>query len=160
MSFLSLIIFALKFILSYMNSCTPILFFLFFPDCSFFFLTWGVLPLQYCVCFCYTMKWISYMHTYIASLSDPLPTPSVVSIWVTTEHQAEIYSKFALHIYFIHGSAHRSIWFTNSSHPPPPPHVWLLCLHFHSCPAHRFSCIIFQDSIYMHKYIIIVFLMI
>ena len=119
--------------------------FLFLSD---FFLTWVVLALQYCVCFCYTMKWISYMYTHIASLLGPLPTPSILSFWVATEHQAELYSKFALAIYFTHGSAHRSIWFTNSCHPSPPPHIWLLWLHFHSCPANRFSCIIFQDCAY------------
>ena len=34
----------------------------------------GVVSLQYCVSFCYTMKWISYMYTYIPYLLNLPPT--------------------------------------------------------------------------------------
>ena len=65
------------------------------------------------MCFCCTMKWISYMYTYIPSLLDlsstPLPHPTHLGC-----HRAPswppcaIYSRFPLAICFTHGSVFMS----------------------------------------------------
>ena len=63
---------------------------------SFYFIE-GITALQCCVSFCYTMKWISYMHTSTPSLLG-LPPPH--SIQVTTEHWAPCaIQKDSTHIY-------------------------------------------------------------
>ena len=41
---------------------------------SFFYSNWSKIALQRCVSFCCTMKWISYMYTYVPSLLDHPPT--------------------------------------------------------------------------------------
>ena len=113
----------------------------YFSPCLLF--NWGIVILQYCVSFCCTMKWISYMYTYIPSL---LSLPYIPPIWVITEHRAELpalCSRFPLAICFIHGSAYTSIPISQliptslvSTH-----HSLHLCLY--SCPANRFTYTIF-----------------
>ena len=60
-----------------------------FPNTVFFFLNWSLIAIQCCINFCYTMKWISYMYTYIPSLLDlPIPTPLSHHRWA--HHLAEL----------------------------------------------------------------------
>ena len=55
----------------------------------FFFLNWSLTALQCCINFCYMMKWISSIYTYIPSLSDlPIPTPLSHHRWA--HHLAEL----------------------------------------------------------------------
>ena len=35
------------------------------PSCSFYFLSWSITDLQYCVSFRYTAKWFSYTHAHM-----------------------------------------------------------------------------------------------
>ena len=51
------------------NNCVFVLFFY-----------WDIVVLQCCVSFCYTMKWISCMYTYIPSLLDFPPTTPIAPI--------------------------------------------------------------------------------
>ena len=58
--------------------------------CFFLFSNWDIIASRFCVSFCCTIKCISYGCTYIPFL---LAVPSILSIlhiYVTTEHQAEL----------------------------------------------------------------------
>ena len=76
-----------------------------------FIFNWRITALQRCVSLCCT-TWISYKYTYIPSLESPsLPIPSL-SLWVTTEHRAELpvlHSCFLLPLCFTHGSVYMSV---------------------------------------------------
>ena len=56
---------------------------------SFFFFIGVLLPCN--AESCCTMKWISYMHTYILSSLSLLPIPPIPSLQVITDHWAEDY---------------------------------------------------------------------
>ena len=97
------------------------------------FYNWSLVPLQWCASFCCTVKWISFVCTYIPS--------------VTTEHWVEFpvpYSRFSLVIYAIRSSLWMSIPISQFIPPSPFPPWYLyifslyLCLYF--CFANRFIC--------------------
>ena len=52
---------------------------------------WSIVDLQCCVSFCHTVKWISYMYTYVHSFLDSFPSPSYSSqltwIWPNSGRQ-------------------------------------------------------------------------
>ena len=55
-----------------------------------FIFYWTIIPLQYCASFCYTIKWISYMNTYIPSVLNLPTNPSIPSLWVIIQHRVEL----------------------------------------------------------------------
>ena len=74
------------------------------------FFYWSVIALQCCVSFCDTMKWVSYMYTYIPFLLNAflsLPSPHS-STQVITEYPVELPSSFPLAVYLTLGSVHMS----------------------------------------------------
>ena len=77
-----------------------------FSLCLLTFFYWSIIALQCYVSFCWTMKRIRYIHTYVYSfcLGPPFPMPPIS---VITEHWAELlvpYSWFLLSIYCTHSS--------------------------------------------------------
>ena len=114
---------------------------------------WSIIALQCCASFFCTMKWISYVYTYIPSLMSLPPSPtSNPPTQVITGHWGELpvlYSRFPLAIYFTHGHAavhgvtksqtRLSNWTTFAymstlisqfvPHSPSPTHIYSLCLH-------------------------------
>ena len=101
---------------------------------------------QFCMSFCCTMKWVSFLKTYI-------PTPL---FYVIKERRAEPLVLYVdshclsishMIVYLCHTQP------PNSSHPPLPalcPQVSSLHLHLYSCPETRFIRTIFLDSTCMH----------
>ena len=89
------------------------------------------------VSFYCTGKWISHTYTYTLSFLDFLP------IWVATEYWIEfpeLYNKFSLVIYFIHGI--NSIYICQQL-ILPYPHPW--CSYV--CSAPLCLCLCFADKI-------------
>ena len=72
------------------------------------------------------------------------------------------YFKLPLAIYFTYGNKYVSMLFSQiKSHPlllPLCPKVFSLCLCCLCCPAHKLISTIFLDPIYMHLYMIFIFL--
>ena len=114
---------------------------------------WSIVALQYCVRFYCTIKWISYMYTYIASFWD------FFLIYVTTEHWVEfsvLYGRFSLVIYFIYSinGVHMSIPISQFIPPFFPPwclYVQLSHLVLCFCFVNKIIYTIFLDSRYMHN---------
>ena len=81
----------------------------------------------------------------------PSPSSPVPPVQVITEHQAKLpvpYSRVLLAVCLTHGSEYMSIPISQPPHSPAPcPHVCYLHLHLYSCPADRFICTIFLDSL-------------
>ena len=124
---------------------------------KFFFFNWGIVALQCCVSFCYTMNWISYMYTYIPSLLDlpPTPTPNPTHLG---HHRAPSWAPCVIQqvptSYLFYTWQCRYVNPNLSIHPTPPslfpcPHIHSLQLRLYSCPANRFIYTIFLDSTYM-----------
>ena len=113
-----------------------------------------IISLHYCVHFCCTTKWISYMYTYVPSFLNLSLTPHPTPLG-HLENWAELlvlHSSFPLAIHHTHGSVCASMMLSRLIPPspsPPCPQVCSrrLCLYF--CPANRFINTIFLDSIYM-----------
>ena len=91
------------------------------------------------------------MCTYIPSLLSPPPNLTPLGC-----HRAQSWApctiQQVLTSYFPHGSVYVSTLVSQFVLPSPPLsplclHVCSLCLCFHSCPANRFSCTIFLDSL-------------
>ena len=129
-------------------------FFYFFPlECNCFtnlcsfLLCYGVSQLCVCVCVCTKPpSWISL---------PPPPTSSHLSRSSQSIYLSSlcyIAAPFQLSILYI--VVYMCLFYSfNISHPPlfcpcPPVHSLHLCLY--PCPANKFKCTIFRDSIYMH----------
>ena len=104
-----------------------------------FFLNWSIITLQCCVSFCYTMKWVSYMYTYIPSFGafPPPHHPSFLGghrAWswspCATEQLPTSYLYYMLVCIYINPSVpiHHIL-------SPLCPHVCSLHLCFYSCPV-------------------------
>ena len=119
----------------------------------------GITALQYCITFCYTTKWLSYMYAYFSFPPHPgppshcLPPPShpFRSDRALTELPM-LYTWLTLDICFTHGSVYMLIPISQFIPSAPFPLTLVcpsLCLHLCSCPIYRFICTIFLDSTYM-----------
>ena len=102
----------------------------FLENILFSYFNWSIIALQYCVSFPCTVKWISYMYTYILSLSDVSPTPTPHPTHLS-HHRAPhralcVYSSFPQAIYFTHGSVHMSVLLSQFIPLSPPVCTWPL----------------------------------
>ena len=73
----------------------------------FIFFNWRVIALQFCVRFCCTAKWVSFMCTHIFSLRPSHPSP-------LRHYRASIWAPCAIHsfplaICFTHGRVYASV---------------------------------------------------
>ena len=84
---------------------------------------WSIIALYCCVSFCCTMKWISYMYTYIPCLLN-LPLASLPATPLG-HHRAQSWAPCVIQQLpancLIHGGVCMSILITFSSHPSSPP---------------------------------------
>ena len=109
---------------------------------------WSIVALQCCVNFLSTVKWISYMCACIHSLLELPSVPPISSIWVSTEHWAELpvlSRTFKQAICSLHMTVH-----IHQPQTPFTPPIFPQCLQVHSlhmqlcsCPADRFICAFF-----------------
>ena len=86
----------------------------------YLFLNWSKIALQCCVSFWCTVKWISYMYTYIPSLLDLPPTPHPTHLGchsTVLSSQMSILTQVNTHTYWIlrcsvvfHGEQHGRIF--------------------------------------------------
>ena len=123
---------------------------------SFSFISWRLITLQYCSCFCHTLTWNSLGFTCVPIL---IPCPAslrIPSLWVCPVHQpwAPISCIqpgpvicFTLIVYLF------QCYSLRTSHPrllPQSPKVCSLhpCIFF--CFAYRVIITIFLNSTYMH----------
>ena len=123
------------------------LFYLVFAVILLFISYWTIIAVQCCP------TGISYKYTHIPSLLS-LPPRSIPPLWVVTEHQAElplVYRSFPLASYFIHGIClpGNAALPVHSTLPSPTTARLFSVSATLSCPANRFICTIFLDSIYM-----------
>ena len=98
----------------------------------FSFLNWSIV-LQCCDSFCCTMKWISYMYTYIPPLWDPHPhslSEMASRLSQSIKLSSLCYSRFPLAFCFIHGPVCMSVLVSQSIPPSPSPTVL-----FSACPV-------------------------
>ena len=123
---------------------------IFIRCCLLFY--WSKIALQWWVSFCCTMKWISYMYTYIRYLLDLPPThlgrhraPSCTPCAV--QHVPTSYLFYTWLCIYVK---------PNLPIRPTLPFLALcpfsirsLCLCLYSYPTNRFICTIFLDSTYM-----------
>ena len=102
----------------------------------FFFFYWSIGTLQYCVNFCCTMKWISYLYTSIPPSSNSAHSTRL------HHHKAPpvLYNRFPLVIYFPHGSVYLSILLSRFVPPYPSPTV-------STCPFSTFVCLLCSWSL-------------
>ena len=96
---------------------------------------------------------MNHIYIYICSSLLSLP-PSLPLLWVITEYQGEFpvqYSSFPTG-YLFHAQPCIYVNATLLAHPTLSftlcPQVSSPCLYLYSCPANRFICTIFLDSIY------------
>ena len=127
-----------------MSKVIFLLFYLFFFIFIFFkHLYWSITALQWCVCFCFITKLISYTYTYI-----PISPPSCVSLppsqshppQAVTKHRADLPALcdcFPLAIYLMFGSVYMSMPLSHfvTAYPSPSPYSQVhslvgLCLYF------------------------------
>ena len=119
----------------------------------FFFLIdlyWSIIASQYCVSFCCTTKWISYVYTHV-----PISPPSWASLPSSLSHSSRsLQSTKPISLCYAAASHQPTIlhsvvyicWCYSSTQlplPTPCPQVHSLCLPLYSCPAARFISTIF-----------------
>ena len=115
---------------------------------SVIYFDWCIVALQYCVNFCFTTKWVSYIHTYI-HISPPSRTSLVPPPTPLGHHRAPSRAPCALQlfptcIYFTHGVVYMSV--------PIHPTLFRHCIHTPCSasapvflPCDRFICTSFLD---------------
>ena len=101
---------------------------------------------------------------YISMVTLPSASSPIPPLQVVTGHRAEFpesYSKFPSAVCFTYGNVCVSVLlcqFVPPSLPSLCPRVGSLHLRLHCCPAERFICTIFLDSLYKYISMIFVFL--
>ena len=140
---------------------------------------WSIIALQCCVSFCCIMKWISCMYTHMNQLyvytyesavcihispASHCPPPQLTPLGHARALSSQLpllCSSFPLAVYYTHESVYTSVLLFNSSLPllhPLCSRVLSLHLRPCSCPANKFTCSIFLESIYICSCMIFVFL--
>ena len=126
---------------------------------------WRLITLQYCGGFCHTLTWSSHWYTCVHHLEPPshllphpipLGCPSAPALSALFHASNLDWSSMSCMV------KHTFQWYSlKSSHPcllPQSPKVCSLYLCLFCCLAHMVIITIFLNSIYMHYYIVLVFL--
>ena len=152
-----------------MKTANGIHFYLHYPDVNnlffnLFFFFWRPFSLQYCGGFHHAFTWISHGCTCVPHPEPPsylpphpIPQSHPNAPALSTLCHASNLDWWSISQMIIH----RFQWyFLKSSHPcllPQSPKDWSLHLFLFCCLAYRFIVTMFLNSVYMHKYTVLVF---
>ena len=103
-----------------------------------FIFNWRIIASQWCVGFCCTTRWISYMSTYIPSLMRLPPIHPIPPASQSSQHPAGLpvlYSNLSLAIYLTHGSVYMLLLVSPFGSPPPS---FTVCLSLFSMSVSLF----------------------